>query len=140
MSASRRRKSPRSFEATSAAELGDNGHALAGTFVRAHAVGYDLGLFFFAVNCALMGVVVRRASFGPRWLGAALGLAGAVYAVGSALRVLSPTTADAFAPAYLLPFVAELAFALTLIRHRGHRERMTAVPEAGRTGLQPRLA
>jgi hypothetical protein len=76
----------------------------------AHAAGYDLGLFFFAINCFLTGALVVRADFLPRWAGWLVGAAGVVYLVGSALRLVAPEVAASFAPAYGLPLIAELAF------------------------------
>ena len=64
--------------------------ALVGTALDAHAAGYDLGLFLFAFNCLLVGVLVYRSEFVPRWLGAGIGVAGLVYLVGSCLRFVAP--------------------------------------------------
>ena len=93
-----------------AASFAGRGDPLAAAFLEAHGVGYDLGLLFFAINCVLVGALVYRAGFMPRAIGAALGLSGLVYFVGSTLRVVAPELAPAVAPAYALPLVAELAF------------------------------
>jgi hypothetical protein len=81
----------------------------------AHATGYDLGLFFFAINCLLVGALVFRAGFLPRGIGVGVAAAGLVYLVGSALRVVAPELSEAFAPAYAIPLIAELTFAGWLI-------------------------
>lgn len=88
-------------------------HALQG-----HAIGYDLGLFFFAINCMLMARLLVRSGFVPRWIGYLLGASGAVYLVGSTLRVLAPQAGEAFAVAYVLPLVAELSFCVWLLSRR----------------------
>ncbi len=89
--------------------------------LTSHAAGYDLGLFFFAINCALVGILVARSGIAPRVVGIGIGAAGAVYLVGSALRVVAPEVAVAFAPAYLLPLLAELALCSSLLLGPAHR-------------------
>jgi hypothetical protein len=42
-------------------------------------------------------------------------LSGLVYMTGSALRLADPTIAEAFAPAYGVPVLAESAFCLWLL-------------------------
>ncbi|APZ52111.1 DUF4386 domain-containing protein [Salipiger abyssi] len=87
-----------------------------------HAHGYDLGLVFFGINSLLTGWLLLRSGYVPRALGVLLGLAGLVYVSGSALRFLAPALSEAFAPAYLLPVIAETAFCLwLLIRGLGPR-------------------
>ena len=104
---------------------------LAGLAFEIHAHGYDLGLVFFGVACVLLGLLVWRSGFLPRWLGALVIATGPVYLVGSFLRFLAPDAASAFEPAYLLPLVAETAFALWLLV-RGVNE------EAWRAAALPR--
>ena len=94
-----------------AAGLGDSADALLALSLQAHAHGYDLGLAFFGVNAVLTGILLRRAGWGPRVLGLALIASGAVYLVGSGLRLLAPDLSAGFAPAYALPLLAETAFA-----------------------------
>lgn len=105
-----------------AARFAGEGDPLAAVFLEAHSVGYDLGLFFFAVNCLLVGVLVYRARFIPRAIGVLLGLSGVVYFVGSTIRVVAPELAEVVALAYGLPLVAELALCAWLIV-RGVRPR-----------------
>lgn len=81
--------------------------------LQAH--GYDLGLVFFAVNCVLTGWLIVRHAGMPNLIGWGLMASGAVYLAGSATTFLAPTSAGMIEPAYLVPFVAELAFALWLL-------------------------
>lgn len=81
----------------------------------AHAAGYDLGLFFFGVNCLLVGLLVFRAEYLPRTIGVMVSVAGLVYLVGSTARFVAPELAALMAPAYAIPLVAELAFCGWLI-------------------------
>jgi hypothetical protein len=87
-----------------------NSPDLAMAFVKAHALGYDLGLAFFGVSNVLIAALAMRVSFVPRLLAAGLFAAGVVYICGTLLRLLHPEWAHAFTPAYAIPFLAELYF------------------------------
>ena len=89
--------------------------ALVSSLLGAHAAGYDLGLFFFGVNCLLVGLLVFRAEYLPRTIGVMVSVAGLVYLVGSTARFVAPELAALMAPAYAIPLVAELAFCGWLI-------------------------
>jgi len=89
--------------------------ALMMRFLEAHTAGYDLGLFFFAINSLLVGVLIVRSGFLPRLLGYGIFAAGMVYLGGSTLRVLDASLNAAFAPAYVIPLVAETALCLWLL-------------------------
>ena len=88
---------------------------LALSFIALHAYGYDLGLFFFAVNCLLTAQLMIRSAWVPRILGLGIGLSGLVYLTGSLLRFAAPELQALVAPAYLLPLIAETAFCLWLL-------------------------
>ena len=94
---------------------GADTRALAALFLDLHAHGYDLGLIFFAVSNALLGVMLLRAPRLPTWLGWALIAAALVYLAGSYLRFLAPELQLALQPAYAIPLLAELAFCLWLL-------------------------
>lgn len=100
--------------------------ALAAGVLGLHAVGYDIGLIFFGVNSLLVGLLLVRAAWFPAWLGVGIGAAGLVYLTGSSLRLLAPQWVEAFAPAYLVCIVAELAFALWLLLRGINRARWPA--------------
>lgn len=89
--------------------------ALAALLLHLHAHGYDLALAFFAVNSLTTGALIWRSGFVPRFIGVGIAAAGAVYLTGSFLRILAPGLAMNFAPAYVLPLVAESAFCLWLL-------------------------
>ena len=78
-----------------------------------HALGYDLGLWFFGLNALVMAVLLRRA--GIRWLAMLIAAAGFVYLTGSLARFVAPDVATQIMPAYLIPVIAELSFALWLL-------------------------
>jgi hypothetical protein len=80
-----------------------------------HAHGYDLGLILFGVHCLLLGVLVVRSRYFPRFLGFLLMAAAVVYLVGSYTRFLFPEALDALAPIYLVAVVSEVSLCLWLL-------------------------
>ena len=83
--------------------------------ITLHGLGYDLGLVFFAVNCAVMAVMLRRAGLAGRLLPLALAGSGAVYLAGSLTALFAPALNAAMQPAYAWPLLAETGFCLWLI-------------------------
>ena len=83
--------------------------------ITLHGLGYDLGLVFFAVNCAVMAVMLRRAGLAGRLLPLALAGSGTVYLAGSLTALFAPALNAAMQPAYAWPLLAETAFCLWLI-------------------------
>lgn len=84
-------------------------------FLRLHAHGYDLGLVFFAVSCLFMGLLILRSGYVPAVIGYGMIASGAVYFAGSVTRFLAPEYSPMLDIAYLIPFAAELSFALWLL-------------------------
>lgn len=82
--------------------------------ITRHAAGYDLGLWFFGFNTLIMAALLWRA--GVRWLSWLMVPAGVVYLIGSLTRFAAPDLNTAMQPAYLIAVVAELSFALWLLR------------------------
>ncbi|MGV6849479.1 MAG: DUF4386 domain-containing protein [Marinibacterium sp.] len=83
--------------------------------LEAHATGYDIALVFFAVSTALTACLLQNSGRAPRALPAALFAAAAVYATGGFLHLLAPAAHVIFQPAYLVPVLAECAFASWLL-------------------------
>ncbi len=99
-----------------AATLGaEAARTLAWSALQLQGDGYDLGLIFFGINCFLTAGLLLRTRTVPRPLSVGVGAAGGVYLTGSLLAFLAPGVADAFAPAYLIPVLAESAFCLWLL-------------------------
>lgn len=90
-----------------------------------HSLGYDFGLIFFAANSVLMGILLIRSTAFPRFSGQLLIAAGAVYLTGSLIRFLAPSLAEAFAPAYLVPVVAEVTVAVLLVTYGRRAKRIS---------------
>jgi hypothetical protein len=97
----------------------DQLQALGLFFLEAHAVGYSLGLVFFAMNCLFLGYLIFKSGYLPKVLGLLLFLAAAGYLVDGFGKVLLPTYdlyAEIFAQIVLIPaFVGELAVCLWLL-------------------------
>jgi hypothetical protein len=66
--------------------------------LRLHAQAYDISLFFFGIHCLLIGWLIARAMFMPRWLGWALVLAGFCYISNTLARELTPEFARVLYP------------------------------------------
>ena len=91
------------------------GSATPMALIDRHAAGYDLGLWFFGLNSFVMAWLLHRAT-APRLLSGLIGAAGLVYLFGSATHFIAPEVNEAMQPAYLVPLLAELGFALWLLR------------------------
>jgi hypothetical protein len=94
---------------------------LAAFFLELHGLGYDLGLVFFGVHCLVLMPLLARPGAAPRAVAVLMGLAGAVYVLGSLVRFLAPDAAGALAPAYAVPLAAELALSAWLLGRGARR-------------------
>ena len=99
-------------------ELGATRQAWVVHYLHAHAFGYDLGLFFFGVNCLATAALIIRSGWFSVPLGLLVGAAALVYLTGSTLHVVTPQLSAAFAPAYVVPLIAEVAFCAALLFRR----------------------
>lgn len=97
----------------------DQLNALAMFFLELHGHGYDLGLLFFGMSNFVLGYLVIRAVGVPTVIGYALMGAAMVYLLGSLTRFLFPAYLSFVQPLYVVPLVAELAFALWLLLKGG---------------------
>lgn len=93
-------------------------HTLALMFLDLHGHGYDLGLVFFGAGSLMMGALVWRSGLFAQVFGAGLAVAGIIYLIGSGLRFFVPGLSSAFAPAYAITILAEMAFCLRLLLQR----------------------
>jgi len=107
--------------------LGSGAPGLVLASMELHGVMYDLGLVFFGLSClVLAGLLVASRSV-PSVLGWGVGIAGAVYLVGSFAALGAPGWSATIDPLYGVAFLAELAFAVWLVA-RG-MPRAVATPE-----------
>lgn len=90
--------------------------------VERHALGYDAGLIAFALSCMVLGKLLADADIGSRWLPVGMAATGAVYLAGSLAALFAPGLSTAIDPAYAIPLVVELAFAVRLVTRGLHRQ------------------
>lgn len=79
-----------------------------------HAIGYDVGLILFAVNSAIMSILLWRSRV-PNVIAGGIAASGLVYATGSLTRLAAPDWVAVIEPAYLIPMAAESALCLWLL-------------------------
>jgi hypothetical protein len=91
-------------------------HALSYLAIKAHGVGFGIGLIFFGVACLVRGYLIFRSGYFPRPLGVLVFVAGLSYLTNSFALLLAPSIAALIFPGVLIPaFVGELSFCLWLI-------------------------
>ena len=88
--------------------------ALSAFFFSLHGQGYSLALFFFGVNCILLGVLVIRSLFLPSLIGTLMIAAGASYLITSTVRFIAPDNYGTVMPLLAICLVSELSIALWL--------------------------
>ena len=108
---------------------GEQTNALALMFIELHGAGYDLGLFFFAIACLVLGWLIVRSGFAPKALGYVVAASGVVYFVGSASVFFAQDFAEMVSYFYVIPVIAEAWFAIWLLT-KGLRGGVSAQPVA----------
>ena len=93
----------------------DQSNALALFFIELHGAGYDLGLFFFAIACLVLGRLIVASDFAPSALGYVVAASGIVYFAGSTTVFFAQDFAEAVSYFYVIPMIAEGWFAIWLI-------------------------
>lgn len=93
----------------------EQSNAMALFFIELHGAGYDLGLFFFAIACLVLGWLIVRSGFAPKALGYVVAASGVVYFVGSTSVFFAQDAAEMVSYFYVIPMVAEAWFALWLL-------------------------
>lgn len=93
----------------------EQSNALALMFIDLHSAGYDLGLFFFAIACLILGGLIVKSGFAPKALGLVVAASGIVYLAGSASVFFAGGWQEAISYIYIIPVVAEAWFALWLL-------------------------
>ena len=92
-------------------------HVMAYLTVVSHAQAFGLALVFFGVEILIVGYLIWKSGYIPRFIGVLMQVAGVCYLVNSFSMVLSPALAGVLFPAILLPsLVGESAFCLWLLR------------------------
>ena len=90
--------------------------ALALLSLKLHGYGEDVAIVFFGLYCPLLGYLIFRSGYLPKFLGILLAIGGLCYIINSFADFISPTF-SAMIPAYILlpPGIAELSLCLWLI-------------------------
>jgi hypothetical protein len=90
--------------------------ALAYQSLSYQSVGYDVALLFFGMVCILIGILILKSHFIPRFLGILMALAGLCYIVNSLVHFIAPGISGYLLPYILVPcFLGELAFGIWLV-------------------------
>jgi len=90
--------------------------ALASLALTAHGHSFGTALIFFGWECLVLGYLIYRSGYFPKWIGVLMGLAGVGYLINSFAMILSPALASLLFPAILLPaLVGESSLALWLL-------------------------
>lgn len=113
----------------------DQVNALTAFLLDLHGHGYDLGLILFGLHCLLLGYLVFKSYYLPRFLGVLMVAAGFTYLIGSYTRFLFPSYLAVVSPIYIIAIVSEVSFCLWLLVRGVNKqqwERMTqGIPRAG---------
>jgi hypothetical protein len=90
--------------------------AMVGLAIRSYDYAFAAALVFFGWECLVLGHLIRRASYLPRFVGVLMQIAGAAYLVNSFAVFLSPALASMLFPLILLPsLVGESSLCLWLL-------------------------
>lgn len=84
--------------------------------IKAHDVGFAIGLIFFGFECLIDGYLVVKSRFLPGVLGWFLGIVGICYLVNSFVLLLDPHLSGTVFPILMAPIlIGELAMCLWLL-------------------------
>ena len=88
---------------------------LALAFLNVHAQASNIVLVAFGFHVILLGYLIYRSTFLPRFLGVWLAFAGVCYLVNSFANFLAPSFAAHLSPYILIPGAVEIVLALWLL-------------------------
>lgn len=91
-------------------------NALSSLFLEAHTYGYLISGVFFGISCILLGILIYRSEYFPRWLGILVLAAGISYLIDCLTNFMTP--GYAYLSEYLVISVAvisELSLCLFLL-------------------------
>lgn len=118
----------------------DQVYALADLTLRAHDIAFHIALIFFGVACLLIGSLIFRSGYLPKFLGVLMGFAGVSYLVATFGALFAPAFGQAISPWVLLPvLIGESALCLWLLLKGVNVKRWRAQVEAAGTGPGPYL-
>jgi hypothetical protein len=83
--------------------------------IRIFDYGYMIALAFFGCFCVMMGWLVVRSSFFPRFVGVLLWVEGGLYLANSFAHFVAPAVGDRVFPFLAVSGIAEISFCLSLL-------------------------
>lgn len=83
--------------------------------IRLFDYGFMIALSFFGCFCIIMGYVIWRSTFFPRFVGALLWIEGAAYLVNSFAHFIAPAVGAKVFPFLFVSGIAEVSFCLALL-------------------------
>jgi uncharacterized protein DUF4386 len=89
--------------------------ALAYLALRLFDNGYMIALTFFGCFCLIVGYLVTRSTFFPRFVGPLMAIEGVAYLTNSFAHFLSPPFGSRLFPFLLVAGLAEISFCLALL-------------------------
>jgi hypothetical protein len=89
--------------------------ALALVSLKLHARGYSISGVFFGIYCVMLGYLIFRSGFLPRFIGVLMAIGGLGYVTGSFTLFLFPAVAARLPDLSMLGGIAELALTLWLL-------------------------
>jgi Domain of unknown function (DUF4386) len=93
----------------------EQAQGLALVLLNVHAQGGNILLVLFGCHVILVGALIFRSTFLPRWLGVWMAIAGVCYLTNSFSSFLSPQFAAHLSPYILIPSAVEIVLALWLL-------------------------
>ena len=103
-----------------------------------YGTGYDISLVFFGFHILLIGYLIFRSAFLPRFLGAVLAIGGLCYLISSFADFVVPAFGDALGSYIIVPgAVAELLLTLWLLVKGVNTQRWQEQANAARAGGPP---
>ncbi len=94
----------------------DGTYSLAVLAVLGHGVAFNIALIFFGASCLLIGVLIWRSGYLPRFIGVLMFVAGLCYLTASFAELLAPAFAGLINPGILVPvLIGESALCLWLL-------------------------
>ena len=103
--------------------------------LRLFDYGYNIALSFFGGFCLILGALILRQRFFPRFVGALLMLEGALYLTNSFAHFIAPTVGDKVFPFLARSGLGEISFCASLLivgvnveRWREHARRGVVAP------------